>query len=53
MNHAELKLKALSDPEVRSAYEGMETEFALLRQMLKARNRAGLTQAEVADRSAF
>lgn len=50
MTHAELKKKALSDPKVRSAYEGMETEFTLLRQMLKARNKAGLTQAEVAAR---
>ncbi len=50
MKHAELKLKVLSNPEARSAYEGMETEFALLREMLNARHRAGLTQAEVAAR---
>ena len=36
MHHAELKKKALSDPKIRSAYESMETEFTLLRQMLKA-----------------
>jgi transcriptional regulator with XRE-family HTH domain len=50
MKHTELKKKALSDSKVRSAYEGMEAEFSLLRQMLKARNKAGLTQAEVAAR---
>ena len=50
MHHAELKKKALSDPKVRSAYESMHMEFTLLRQMLKARNKAGLTQAEVATR---
>lgn len=50
MNHAELKKQALADPDVRSVYEGLETEFALLRQMLRARSKAGLTQAEVAAR---
>ena len=50
MNHAEIKKKLLSDPEARAAYDGMETEYALLRQMLKARTKAGLTQADVAAR---
>ncbi len=50
MTHAELIKKALSNPEVRTAYDALETEFALLRQMLRARNKAGLTQAEVAER---
>lgn len=50
MNHAELKNRVLANPETRAAYEGMDAEFSLLGQMLKARNRAGLSQAEVADR---
>ena len=50
MTHAELKKRALSDPETRAAYQELEAEFSLLRQMLKARERAGLSQAEVADR---
>jgi transcriptional regulator with XRE-family HTH domain len=50
MKHSELKAKLLADPKTASAYEGMETEFALLREMLKARSRAGLTQAQVAER---
>jgi transcriptional regulator with XRE-family HTH domain len=50
MNHTELKKRALADPDVRAAYEGMEVEFDLLRQMLRARSKAGLTQAEVAVR---
>ena len=49
MNHAELKRQALADPEVQAAYQGLETEFDLLRQMLRARSKAGLTQAEVAS----
>jgi hypothetical protein len=43
MNHSELKAKALSNPEIRAAYESLAPEFELLRQMLKARKEAGLT----------
>ena len=50
MNHSELKAKALSSPKVKAAYDEMAPEFALLRQMLKARQTAGLSQAEVAER---
>jgi len=50
MNHNELKAKALADPDVKSAYDALKTEFDLLRQMLQARKRAGLTQAEVAEK---
>jgi len=50
MNHAELKAKALSNLETRAAYESMDVEFSLLRQMLAAREKAGLSQAEVASR---
>ena len=50
MNHSELKAKALSNPEVKAAYNEVTPEFALLRQMLKARQKAGLTQADVAER---
>ncbi|VFM99466.1 MAG: transcriptional regulator, XRE family [Candidatus Kentron sp. G] len=50
MNHAELKEKALSNPETRAAYGEMGAEFSLLRQMLEARRKAGLSQAQIADR---
>ncbi|ANV86296.1 helix-turn-helix domain-containing protein [Picosynechococcus sp. PCC 7117] len=50
MNHTELKKKALANPETRIMYDDMEAEFSLLRQMLKARQEAGLSQAEVAAR---
>ena len=50
MRHGELKTKALSNPEVKAAYDEMVPEFALLRQMLKARQKAGLGQADVAER---
>ena len=50
MDHKALRAKALSNPEVKAAYDELEPEFALLRQMLKARQNAGLSQAEVAQR---
>ncbi len=50
MNHNELKERALKRPSVNEAYEALEPEFTLLRDLLRARKRAGLTQAEVAKR---
>ena len=50
MKHTVLKKKALSKPGVRAAYEALGPEFDLLRQILKARNKAGLSQADVAER---
>ena len=50
MSHSELKEKALERKSVKAAYEALETEFSLLRELLKARQNAGLTQAEIAER---
>ena len=50
MKHSDLKAKVLSNPEVKAAYDEMAPEFSLLRQLLKARQKAGLSQAEVAER---
>ena len=44
------KEKALSNPEVRAEYEALEPEFALFDELLRARKRAGLTQAKIAER---
>jgi len=38
------------DPEFKAAYDDLETEYNLLRKLLEARRRAGLSQAEVAGR---
>ncbi len=38
------------DSEFREAYEALEEEFALAAQVIEARARAGLTQAELAER---
>ncbi len=48
LTHAVFKKELLRDPEVRVAYDELEEEFQLLREMIQARERADLTQAEVA-----
>src|SRR3954452_8943394 len=48
--HKELVEEMLSRPAVKAEYEAQAEEFALLDELLKARRRAGLTQAEVAAR---
>ena len=49
MTHSELKKKALKRKKVKAEYEALEPEFKLLREMLKARQKAGLSQAEIAE----
>ncbi len=44
------KKKWMKDPAFRAEYEALDTEFTLLDECLAARRRAGLTQAEVAER---
>ena len=50
MNHDELKRKALNKKGVRAEYEALEPEFTLLKSLLSARKKAGLSQAEIAKR---
>jgi len=50
MKHDELKKKALDIQNVKAEYEALEPEFTFLRAMLSARQRAGLTQADIAER---
>jgi len=50
MNHKQLKEKALDNALVRKEYESLKPEFDLLREMLKARQDAGLSQADIAER---
>ncbi|MCL0070266.1 helix-turn-helix transcriptional regulator [Dehalococcoidia bacterium] len=50
MTHDELKAKALNREGVKAEYDALEPEFILLREMLLVRQKAGLSQAEVADR---
>lgn len=50
MKHTDLKKQALRKRGVRAEYEALGPEFELLRQMLGARTKAGLSQADVATR---
>jgi DNA-binding XRE family transcriptional regulator len=45
-----VKKKMLADREVRAAYDALREEFDLARELIAARVRAGLTQAELAAR---
>ncbi len=47
--HSSLKKKALSNKIVKAEYAALAEEFELIKEMLKARNRSGMTQSEVAE----
>jgi DNA-binding XRE family transcriptional regulator len=44
------KRRWMRDPKFRAAYDALADEFAALTELLSARQRAGLTQAQVAER---
>lgn len=46
----DLKADLLKDPSVRAEYDALAEEFAIARELIAARARAGLSQAEVAAR---
>jgi ribosome-binding protein aMBF1 (putative translation factor) len=48
MTHSELREKALKRKNVKLEYDALEPEFSLLRELLKARQKAGLSQADIA-----
>lgn len=50
LTHKQLVKRMLRKPAVSAEYKALGPEFALLDQLLKARARAGLSQAEVARR---
>jgi transcriptional regulator with XRE-family HTH domain len=45
---SELHQNWMKEPKYRKAHDGLEDEFALAKAVIAARNRAGLTQAELA-----
>jgi DNA-binding XRE family transcriptional regulator len=47
---ATLKKRLLADPDTRAEYEAQAPEFAVARELIAARVRAGLTQEQVAER---
>ena len=50
MTHKELIQKMRSQPKYKEKYDEAAPEFELLRKMLEARKRAGLTQEQVAEK---
>jgi hypothetical protein len=50
LTHDEMVRKMLKRPAVKAEHDAQLEEFALLDELLRARRRAGLTQAEVAAR---
>jgi DNA-binding XRE family transcriptional regulator len=48
--HRQMVAAWKKDPEFKAAYNELETEYALFRELLLARRRAGLTQAQVAKK---
>lgn len=46
----ELKQKMLQDPATKAEYDALEQEFDTARELIAARARAGITQAELAQR---
>jgi len=42
--------RMMANPEYRREYDALEEEFALIAAMLDARQKSGLTQAQVAER---
>jgi ribosome-binding protein aMBF1 (putative translation factor) len=47
---AKLRRDLLTDPEVRAEYDRLGPIFAVVGQMVEARQQAGLTQVEIAQR---
>src|SRR5258707_14076467 len=50
LTHKQMVKRMMKNPEVKEEYAAQSEEFALLDELLRARQRAGLTQAEVAKR---
>lgn len=50
LTHDEMTTRMLKNPAVKAEYDALDEEFVLLDELLRARRRAGLTQAEVAER---
>jgi DNA-binding XRE family transcriptional regulator len=48
-DHEEFIKKALKKKDFKEAYKELEEEYALIREMLAARSRSGLTQEAVAE----
>ena len=50
MNHRELVSKALKSKKVKKEYDLLTPEYKLFKRLLAARKKAGLSQAEIAEK---
>ena len=50
-DYQKFKEAALQDPVVREAYDQLEPEYALIRQIIEIRAKENITQAELAQRA--
>ena len=48
---ADMKREAMRDPEFKKAYDALGPKYALIGAMMDARNKNGMTQAEIAHRA--
>ncbi|MBF0153019.1 MAG: helix-turn-helix transcriptional regulator [Magnetococcales bacterium] len=48
LNHDEMLTEWMTDPEFKTAYDALDDEFRLFDELLAARKKAGMTQAQVA-----
>jgi transcriptional regulator with XRE-family HTH domain len=52
MTHKEYKARAFAaDPELRKEYDALAPEYAIINQLISARNEANITQKELAERT--
>jgi DNA-binding XRE family transcriptional regulator len=49
-SHEEMVAQWMTDPKFKAEYDALEDEYKLLHDMLEARKRSGLTQADVAEK---
>lgn len=50
-NYEQYKAERMKDPEFKREYDNLEPEFAIVKALIEARNKAGLTQKELAERT--
>lgn len=50
-SYNEYKKKALGDPAVKAEYDALQPEYDIIQAMIDARNKEGLTQKELSERT--
>lgn len=50
-SYSEYKKKALQDPKVKAEYDALQPEYDIIQAMIDARNKEGLTQKELSERT--